>query len=79
MKIMRGPDGISVIELWGMRLDIYLQPKMRIYPNFTIWYSEKGGRPVLKEERSWTKISRFMIRTKTSKSYSFQFRRVFRF
>jgi hypothetical protein len=59
-----------------MRFEIYPRPKMRIYPNFVIWYSEKGGLPVLKGERSWTKISGFMIRARNSNSYSFQFRRV---
>lgn len=65
-------------DFMGMRLEVYPAPKMRLYGKFTIWYSEKGGAPVLKGERSWTKISGFMIRTNTSKSYSFQFRRVFR-
>lgn len=62
-----------------MRFEVFPQPKMRIYPCFTIWYSEKGGRPVLKGERSWTKISGFMVRTRNSKSYSIQFRRVYRY
>jgi hypothetical protein len=63
-------------DFLGMRIEVFPAPKMRLYGNFTIWYSEKNGGAVLKGSRSWTKINGFMIRTRNSPSFSFQFRRV---
>lgn len=63
-------------DFLGMRFEVYERRKMRIYGRFTIFYAEKGGAPVLRGQRSWTKINGFMIRTNQSKSYCFQFRRV---
>jgi hypothetical protein len=64
------------VDLLGMRFEIFPKSKTRLYRNFILWYAEKGGEPVLRGERSWTKVSGFMIRTRKSRSYSFQFRRV---
>lgn len=54
---------------------LYNTRRLKIYRGFTVLYAEKGGRMVLRGERSWTKVNGFMLNTPKG-HFIFQFRRV---
>jgi hypothetical protein len=58
----------------GMKFERAPRQKRSIYGPFTLWYAEKGGRAVLKGERSWTKINGCQVKIGRW-AYSLQFRR----